>query len=90
MQIESTCYKDSAGKVSELVLSFDTAEERCRNEGGRLLHIRSIEALNHLFKSRAGHFGADGYMEYKPNTVVAIGSKYIQEDSDSERKFYYK
>jgi hypothetical protein len=87
---DNTCYKDSPGKVEDLVASFQVSQQKCMNEGGRLLQIRSIEALNHLFEWRGeGHFSSNGYMENRPKAVVAIGLKYTQLNGDSEKKFYY-
>ena len=38
----------------------------------------------------SGQFGADiPYMSSRTETVVAIGSKYIQMDGDDEKNFYY-
>lgn len=87
---EPTCYQDSAGRVKDMIETFDEGEEICRSQGARLMQIRSTEALNHLTLSRPSHFAATtAYVTDVPDTVVGIGMKYQQLDDDDEKILYY-
>ena len=77
MYDEDTCYQDSESRKSDLVTSFDEAEEKCATQGARLFRIRSTESLRYLETSRADHFMTDFFLSTSEVSLsfIAIGKK---------------
>ena len=75
MYDEDTCYQDSESRKSDLVTSFDEAEEKCAAQGARLFRIRSTESLRYLESSRVDHFMSNAFLQTVSMSYVAIGKK---------------
>ena len=78
MYDEDTCYQDSESRKSDLVTSFDEAEEKCAAQGSRLFRIRSTESLRYLETSRKAHFKEDVFLHTVSVSFIAIGKKLIK------------
>ena len=89
MMPERTCYQDSSHYREHMAVSFEDAEQKCQALGSRLIQIRSKGFFDHLEKIRPSHY-VELYASGIPQTVVAIGMKYVQKDGDTTKNLYYK
>lgn len=90
MYPDNTCYQDSSSNTFDVVQSFETAEAKCAEQGARLLRIRSTASIKHLEEARPEHFLSYDYITTHPNSMVAIGMKFLQLEGDATRKLYYR